>query len=132
MIGVYRAAAGRSGGQHERGPVSVRVSASRQPILLILVAYEPVEWRIEAARGARLAGVVAMGMHRPIVTGDVRGAPVLINDQRDHCHALGGGQVYAYEPGEEQRRIADAVGRMTGIPVADFQGRYSAASFEIR
>jgi hypothetical protein len=134
MIGVYesRAVAGRLGGYHVQGPVSVRVAASRRPVLLVLVGYEPVEWRIELAPGARLAGVVAMGMHRPIVTGDVRGAPVLVNDQRDNCPALGGGQVYAYEAGEAQQRIADAVERMIGVPVADFQGSYSAASFEIR
>jgi hypothetical protein len=131
MLGTYqsRNATGRLG--RHPGTVAVNVTASR-PVLLVLTSYEPVEWQIRLAPGSQLAGVLATGMYRSTVTGDVRNTPILINDQQDHCAALGGGLVFAYEQGEQQLRLAGALERMFGRPVADFQASHNAATFEIR
>jgi hypothetical protein len=133
MIGVYE---GRndsgSRDRHGMGVVTVALARSSRPVLLVLSAYEPVDWRIASAPGTRLAGVIAVGMHRPRVTGAAAGVPVLINDQRDRCPAMRTASLYVYQPGEEQERLADAIELMVVRPVEDFEGSYSGTAFELR
>jgi hypothetical protein len=132
MVGAYESERTPDRGNHQPGPITVRLPASSTPVLLALSAYEPVEWRIEAPPSARLAGVVATGMYRPLVTGDIAGVTVLVNDRRDHCAALAGTNVYFYQADDEQQRVAQGLSRMLGVPVADFTGSYKAVAFELK
>jgi hypothetical protein len=129
MVGAYQSRARPDQARRGRGVITIRLPASSTPVLLALSAYEPVNWRIEAPRSARLAGVIAVGMYRPNVSGDLRGSKVLINDQRDHCPALDGAKLYAYELGLDQQGLASAFSTMLQTSVTDFTGSYSAASF---
>ncbi|HEX8238343.1 MAG TPA: hypothetical protein VF574_01230 [Allosphingosinicella sp.] len=132
MVGVYQGANDSgSRSRHGMGRVTVYLAPSSRPVLLVLSAYEPVEWRIVRSPGARLAGVLALGMHRSRMTGAGAGVPVLINDRRDRCSKLEGAQLYAYEI-DEQRQLAEPVERMIGRPVDDFQGSYSGTGFQLR
>lgn len=132
MIGVYKGGNGSgSWAGHDMGAVTVTLAPSRRPVFLVLSAYEPVEWRIVRSPGVRLAGVLAVGMHRPRVTGAGAGVPVLINDRRDHCPDLRTARLHAYTP-DELQTLAEAVERMVGRPVDDLQGRSSATAFELR
>lgn len=131
MVGVYESGGVKRGfGEHRMGPVRVRVSARAGPVLLVLSAYEPVEWRIEVSPGARLAGVIALGYERPVVTGVARNIPVVVNELDESCPGLP--HKYPYQPGADQRELADAVAAATGATVREFQGNYGGREFTLR
>jgi hypothetical protein len=130
MIGTYGSPnAAKTTYGHERGPIRVKVRSTR-PLLLVASSYEPVDWQIELAPGARLVGVVALGYYMPVVSGRIAGARIVTNELDERCDALKTGPAYAYEPGEKQQELADTVGRMLGAEVEDFQSG-PAAEFVI-
>lgn len=47
------------------------VTETERPVFLILGSYESVLWKIHAAPGVQIDGVVAASMNKPLITGDV-------------------------------------------------------------
>ena len=50
---------------YEGGPggVSLKITRSGPPVVVLLMAYDPVRWRLDVAPGVVLEKVVAMGYH---------------------------------------------------------------------
>lgn len=65
MIGLYEAFC-RHGSSN---PATVHVTRTGAPIVLVLSSYEPVNWVIDAAAGARVERVILNGFNHHTVTG---------------------------------------------------------------
>lgn len=66
----------------ERRGVGVKVTIDRPgaKVLLALAAYQNVYWQVTATPGTRLAGILASGYHRPVVTANVTVPAFLTKD----------------------------------------------------
>lgn len=119
-VGVYEAANGVHGVgiQRQAGSIQVRVRRSSVPTILVLSAYEPVNWVLTVEPGANLQAVLVGGYH----PGQVFGA--------GNARIVQLGRTYAYKRGGSEYSALDAeVQRWTGKPIGAFQGRYDGASF---
>jgi len=116
MVGVYEPK-GRSTGPVVHS-VRVEVRPSGHPIVLVLSAYESVNW-VVVNQGARIAAVLVSGYNESKVngTGDTR--------------VLRIGSAYAYSANSpEYLRLRQAVTQYTGArEIRSFQGTYSGADF---
>ncbi|MBY0266145.1 MAG: hypothetical protein K2W84_07015 [Burkholderiales bacterium] len=118
-IGVYegRLPGGlrREAGSHPEGVVNVTVHPTRDPAVLYLVAYEPVNWVLQVRPGARLTRIITSGYHAQRVTVQgAAGVPVVTTPYR----------------GEHSDPFNGAL-RVTGVKPASAQHQYSGASFEV-
>lgn len=121
-VGVYQGP--RSGpltadGRH-MGAVEVNIRRSSKPIVLVLSAYEPVQWKLKLAPGAQLRTVLVSGYYPSQVTGAGGARTVVI------------GSDYAYKLGSaEYNRLNQQVMMWTGRTIDVFQGLYEGASFSV-
>jgi hypothetical protein len=111
--GSYPMGAGHRGGVHPQGMAEVKVSATKDPIVLVLMAYEPINWKITCDADARIAMIIAGGYYKQAVEGEAKTVPVIV---RAH-----GSYKVSEEGFDEMNR---AVKELTGSPIAAFQGRY--------
>lgn len=122
-VGVYEAAyavritdhKARKGNQY--GTVTVTVAAATRPVILVLSAYEPVHWIIQAEPGADVAAVLVGGYYPQEVTG--------INDW--HVHELG--QVSVDE--SNTNALDAAVRSWTHRAIDDYQYEYAIDAFHV-
>lgn len=124
-VGVYEADGDRA--RHSRGPgqprqagtVRVMVKAGK-PVILVLTAYEPVNWIIQAEPGATIAAVLHGGYHQ----GNVYGA----DTARQHYM----GRIHTYRRGgSEFSELDREVRSLTGKGIGRFQGSYRAGHFRV-
>jgi len=128
-VGVYQAKdQPQRGFQAPSASGNVRVDVVRPGarVCLLLMAYEPVEWRVGVAPGTKLAQVVAMGTYPHTVKGlDDPGLVTLWpgpsgSDPRTF--------LYRGEPGREQY-FAERTRALAGKTASTFQGGYYGESF---
>jgi hypothetical protein len=79
-VGVYEGTlpggAQRGFRMHPTGAVTVKVNRpTTRPVVLVLTSYEPVEWKIDAPKGA-VARVITSGYYKQQVTGLDKDVPV--------------------------------------------------------
>lgn len=120
-VGVYEGSGGQHGHGRTRlpGTVDVMVKAG-PPVILVLTAYEPVIWKIQPERGARVLAVIHGGYHQGIVQGV----------GSTHTHELG--RVYTYQRQSAQfSELDNTVHSLTGKRIARFQGRYEGGHFRV-
>lgn len=120
-VGVYEGEGASHGHGQPRRPGTVRVMVKAgKPVLLVLSAYEPVNWVIQPEAGARVAGVLVSGYH----PGNVYGA------NGAHQHRIG--STYAYRrQGNEYRTLDAEVRALTGKGIGHFQGSYRGSFFRV-
>ena len=72
---------------HQATRIDVSVSDARNPVVLMLGAYEPTVWNIGWSSGTRIAAVLIGGYHRQVVAGLPANIPVLISsyDNKGPC-----------------------------------------------
>lgn len=143
VVGVYEGTlppGNRGGVGHPQGTVTVRVTSTK-PIILVLTAYEPVLWRIEAPKNV-VTKVIASGYHQQSVVGLNGDIPV----QQSSYETKDGNYFYAYQkdPPANARdlqrrnidrqydRLATQVRALTGLEVSTFDGQYTGNTFELR
>lgn len=84
VISIYEAplpsGGERSGGDHPDGVASVVVSDPDSTLLLL--AYEPIEWRIRATQGVEIQRIVAIGYYEPRVKLTGGGKPDVVAGTR--------------------------------------------------
>lgn len=121
-IGVYQGP--RSGslavdGRH-MGSVEVTIRRASKPIVLVLSAYEPVQWKLKLAPGAQLNAVLLSGYYPSQVTGAGSARTVMI------------GRAYAYKLGSsEYGMLNQQVLMLTGRTIDVFQGLYEGSAFSV-
>ena len=62
---------------HEATLFKVAVNSPKEPVILVLAAYEPSIWHIGWTKGTKIAGVVISGYHTQKVSGLPKNVPVL-------------------------------------------------------
>lgn len=72
---------------HEGTQIDVAVNNSRQPVILMLGAYEPTIWNIGWTNGTKILAVMVSGYHRQVVAGLGKQTPLLIStyDNKGPC-----------------------------------------------
>jgi hypothetical protein len=100
--------------------VIVKPSPASRPMVLVLSAYQGVEWRVSCQPGTRLTAVLLSGFGPSTVTGT--GDAVV-------CR-IGG--FYAFRRGSaEFRHLETEVMRCTGRTIENFQSCYAGSRFEV-
>jgi hypothetical protein len=123
----------RRSGEHPEGQVDVAVSVPGA--VLLLAAYEPVEWRIRATQPVRQ--VIAIGYHPQRVSFSGPGQPVIATPGRRELPADAGLDAISHLgrwTGDRNQLVdaADLARGVTGQPPASFQApRGDERSFEI-
>jgi hypothetical protein len=119
-LGVYegRERVSVPGTSRPVGTVSVTVRRTTRPLVLVLSAYEAVQWKLRLEPGARLEAILLSGYYDSTVLGggDVRVLKI--------------GREYAYQSeGGDYQLLQRQVTRWTGRPISIFQGGYQGSSF---
>lgn len=113
IVGVYE-------GKRGNGSVRVTVRNSNRPVVLVLAAYEAVNWNV-VNQGARISAVLLSGYTPSSVVG-TGSAPVLRIGSR-----------HAYEVGSRDYvQLRQAVMQYTGPrEIRSFQGNYTGSDFSV-
>jgi hypothetical protein len=125
----------RGFGQHPEGVVNLTVS--EPDAVLLLFAYEPVEWHIKAAKGIALKRVIATGYYEQRVTFDGGGKPQVVTSRDKGLLRQSGVDLFnGFPTGHNANDLVDiaAISRaLTGALPRSYQGRddISATGFAI-
>lgn len=121
-VGIYegRERLVQPGPMRGAGKVQVTVRRSSRPIILVLSAYDPVQWNIQLEPGARLAAVLLSSYHE----GSVEGL--------GSARLLRIGRTAVYKQDDERfAELQGQVRRWTGKPISLFQGLYTGSRFSV-
>jgi hypothetical protein len=104
------------------GAVTVRVTTTRQPVVLLLTSYESTVWNIEAAHGAEIVGIAYSGDKPSMVQGEIPEGIKPIGLTPDaSCSNNGYGYGSAIS-GESFRRLQGLAIALAGTRLSTFQG----------
>jgi len=122
-------------GQHTEKTITVTVSKSSAPMVLALMAYEPVKWKIIGATGKNILKIILAGNHGQDIDGDIGAMPVEVHSYHSSpCQICSrqGDHFYAYK--QESPEYTQAITKLyalTGISPTSFQGAYRAERFYV-
>lgn len=114
--------------------VTVTVSRANAPIVLVLMAYAPVDWKLVPMSGVKLAKVIVAGYGGQDIAGVPAGVPVEVRSyQNSPCNVCTrvGDYFHTYQQNTEYQRIVAKLQRETGLQPSSFQGAYSSDRFLI-
>lgn len=127
-----------------RFPNSLRVqvqTTNKRPVILVLSAYEPVRWEINAPSGA-VAQVIVSGYHKQTVLGLPKGTPVrsLVYEDKNEEYFIAFRDPKAADLTPEDRaeaqqayeQMTKKVKELSGQELKFFRGRYGADRVTIR
>ena len=113
----------------------------RRPVVLVLTAYEPVTWNVEAPKGA-VVRVIASGYHKQTVEGLDRNVPVTLisHEAGDEDSFFAFRKEAGPDDGEHERaetkkqyeRLVERVRELTKEDIKEFRGDYAGGSYEIK
>lgn len=116
----------REAGRDQR-TVTVNVSDDSAPIILGLMAYEPVTWQIRTLPGVVIQKVVLAGYHQQRITG-IGDTQVDVysydNSPCDRC-VQKGRYFYAHD------RVPYDMEAAAGVKASSFQGNYTGGTYQI-
>ena len=124
-------------GKHAEDIVTVNVGPQEEPLILVLMAYEPMLWVVNHPADVEIEGVILAGYYSQRVTG-------LQSDAHIEAHTANPSECenclqdddyfFAYSDSKDvqryQRALAKIV-RITGRSPRSFQGRYRGTTFSI-
>lgn len=119
--GSYPPGVGHGGGNHPQGSATVIVNRPGKAVTLVLTAYEPIGWKLQPSENTFIERVILSGYHPQSITARPEGTKVA-----DRSRRPGGarGYFFAYKKDNRYQKVLDAVGELTDLPVASFQGAY--------
>jgi hypothetical protein len=141
-VGLYEPTLERRVARRVTNTVTVKVQATaKRPVILVLSAYEPVRWEIDAPAGA-VAQVIVGGYHKQTVSGlpekvTVRSF-VYEDKSEDYFFAFRdpkGADLTPEDRSEAQEsfdKMTRKVKELTGKEIRFFQGQYSGRNITIR
>lgn len=106
-------------------PAVVEITDTTRPIILVVCAYERVNWQIRAAKGVDLVRVIASGYHAQTVEGT--DAPTVTFSYDQMSRGPDGGLFYFYTYDHDEEKYPSMVAKvesLTGKKPKWFQGRY--------
>ncbi len=114
--------------------VSIVVSYTKTPVVLALMAYNPVIWSIDLYEDVKLEGVILAGYHEQKLIGVPSTVPVIAYTRETpdcgNCFR-GEGYFFTYKNDHNYLDVAQKLYEITGKQVSSFQGTYKAKSFNI-
>lgn len=121
---------------HRMNPITVNVPSSANPIVLVLMAYEPIQWKISASSSANIKKVIISGYHGQDIDGLDPSIPtVSYSYEASPCKMCTrqSGYFYAYdESSKEYQAALKKIASITGLTPSTFQGGYKGERFYIR
>lgn len=111
----------------ENRSVIVNVSDDSSPIVLGLMSYEPVTWKIELAPGVNLRKVILAGYHQQRIDG-VAGTQIdVYTHERSECERCvqKGDYFYSYQHVPAEMEAA------AGLKAKSFQGNYTGGRYVV-
>lgn len=111
----------------EQRTVTVNVSDDSSPIILGLMAYEPVTWHINAAPGVVIERVILSGYHQQQITGTGEAQVDVYSYDNSPCERCvqKGRFFYSYE------RVPRDMEMAAGLRATSFQGNYTGGTYQI-
>jgi len=131
-VGVYEGAKiaapsdARFAGHDLVGGITVKVTATGRPVVLLLSSFRPAVWTIEAASGVEIAGIVSVGQGPAMVKGDVPQGIQVIDATGGQCGLHG--PIYAID-GDDFRGLQNVAIAIAGAKLSTFQGVYNESKF---
>lgn len=122
-------------GKRAEGTIDVSIHSSGDPIVLVLMAYEPVVWNIYNYSSAKIEGILLSGYYAQRVTRIDKKIMVDVYTHKAskcrHCQ-IHNGSFYAYKKDSEQfQQAMQQIYEITQLKPSSFQGNYEGASFAI-
>lgn len=109
----------------DKATVSVRVTATKEPITLVLCSHNSVRWHVRPDKDAKLARVIVGGYYVQDVVGTEAPVTYCVHDKPQRPNKAPT-YFYAYkEDSENYPKLVEAVRQLTGKQIDSFQGRYS-------
>jgi hypothetical protein len=115
-------------GQSFVGAVSVLVTVTERPVVLLLTSYTPAVWNIKAAPGAVIAGIAYSGYGPAGVFGDIPSSAKVIDLTRDAPCGAEHSVAVAYE-GSRFRQLQALAIALADAKLSTIQGKYDNDSF---
>jgi hypothetical protein len=103
----------------------VEVRETKNPVILVLCAYESVTWSVRVAENVELLQVIAAGYHEQFVEGAQ--APVSTYSYDQKSVGPDGHSLYFYTYDHDEEKYPNMVAKvrlLTGNKVKSFEGRY--------
>ncbi len=124
-------------GQKTEGMVTVTVGPSKMPIILVLMAYNPTNWKISLQGGTKIEGVILAGYHGQRASGLGKGiyieAHTYEHSECGNCQQHDD-HFYAYSQSKDPddfRRSMKKIVEITDHYPNSFQGKYKGKAFNI-
>jgi hypothetical protein len=111
----------------EQRTVTVNVSDDSSPVILGLMAYEPVSWQINTAPGVVIERVILSGYYPQRITGTGEAQVDVYSYNNSPCERCvqKGRFFYSYERVPREMEIA------AGVRARTFQGNYTGGTYQI-
>jgi hypothetical protein len=122
VIGVYEGSYPPNAGHGSSRPYQIDISVKerKRPVVLVLMSYEPVEWRFTLDEGAQVREVILSSVHPSRVTGLDPEVPIL-------RESIG----LAYKRDATYERIRKQLFERYGTEPSSFQYGYKGREFSI-
>jgi|GEM_PF-5390231 len=123
-------------GVHSGGLITVTVNYPQYPIVLVLTAYESVQWDLKIHPNTKIERLIISGYHAQRYQGIPESTPVeMYTSDRSTCSTAcwhrEGYYFYAYDLMSAQTRLDYQIERLIGKRMHSFQGAYKGDSFDI-
>lgn len=124
-----------TGKSHSTKTVLVTVSRHGNPMILVLMSYEPTLWKLSVSKDTSLLKVILAGYHGQEISGIADDIPVEARSyEASNCPQCSkqGDYFYAYK--RDSTEYVEAVKKLlveTGLTPTSFQGSYRADEFAI-
>jgi hypothetical protein len=129
VFGIYESRSDHSYGNHPTGTATVHVRRT-VPHVLVLSSYEPTQWTLDVAPGARIERIILNGYHAQTLSGVPAGVPVVDRSGPGYLSAC------AYKwPGDDQgcntQGLVSGVEGLTSRELTAFAGCYRGTEFTL-
>jgi len=122
-------------GKHTMRTITVDVPRSDGPVALVLMAYEPVKWKISAVSGSQIVKIFLGGYHGQDIEGVSTATPVEARTyEASPCRSCSRQSDYFYaykQDSAEYRNTVKKLTAITGLAPSSFQGSYQANRFSL-
>ncbi|MGD9949737.1 MAG: hypothetical protein AB7U29_14845 [Desulfobulbus sp.] len=137
VVSIYEGLLSRGGKrgfqQHPEGLVNLNVA--EPDAVLLLFAYEPVEWHIKVADGIKLKRIIATGYYAQRVTLDGGGKPQVVTSRTKDLFKKAGLSFFnGFTYGQEPNNLVDIAMMsrvLTGVMPQTYQGLYKISDEHI-